>query len=159
MQCPACQYVESRVVDSREAENSVRRRRECLGCGLRFTTFERVEHRLPMVVKKDARREPFDRQKLLAGVRLACRKRPVAEEEIDRLVGRVERALARRVEREVASTEIGLLTLGELRGLDPVACVRFASVYEAFQTPEDFLRVLEPLLKGGAAPGAGDGGG
>lgn len=137
------------MVDSREAESAVRRRRECLSCGLRFTTFERVEHRLPMVVKKDGRREPFERQKLLAGVRLACRKRPVPEEEIDRLVGRVERVLERRAEREVASTGIGLLALEELRGLDSVACVRFASVYEDFQTPEDFLRVLLPLRKPG----------
>lgn len=135
------------MVDSRESKESVRRRRECLACAHRFTTFERTEYRLPVVVKKDSRREPFDRDKLLEGMRLACRKRPISEESIDAAVARVERALSRRVEREVDTSEIGMLALEELRGLDTVAYIRFASVYQAMGSPEDFLSVLRPLLE------------
>jgi transcriptional repressor NrdR len=113
----------------------------------RFTTFERTEYRLPMVVKKDGRREPFDRDKLLDGLRLACRKRPISEESIDAAVARVERALSRRVEREVTTSEIGSLALEELRSLDTVAYIRFASVYQAMGSPEDFLAILRPLLE------------
>ena len=150
MQCPLCQHLESKVVDSREARDSVRRRRECLGCGHRFTTFERIEFRLPVIVKKDGRRQPFSPEKLLAGVRLACRKRPVTPDHLDEVVTRVERALARRAEREVQTGEIGELALEELRQLDHVAYLRFASVYHAVRSPADFLAVLQPLLD--AAP-------
>ncbi len=150
MQCPLCQHLESKVVDSREARDSVRRRRECLGCGHRFTTFERIEFRLPVIVKKDGRRQPFSPEKLLAGLRLACRKRPVTPDHLDEVVTRVERALARRAEREVQTGEIGELALEELRQLDHVAYLRFASVYHAVRSPADFLAVLQPLLD--AAP-------
>ena len=146
MQCPLCQHLESKVVDSREARDSVRRRRECLGCGHRFTTFERIEFRLPVIVKKDGRRQPFSPEKLLAGLRLACRKRPVTPDHLDEVVTRVERALARRAEREVQTGEIGELALEELRQLDHVAYLRFASVYHAVRSPADFLAVLQPLL-------------
>lgn len=146
MLCPSCQHENSKVVDSRESGDSVRRRRECLSCGHRFTTFERVEYRLPMVVKRDGRRQPFSREKLLAGLRLACRKRPVSADALDEVVTSVERALAKRPEGEVSTEGIGDLALAELRRLDHVAYVRFASVYRAFDTPEDFLRVMEPLL-------------
>ncbi len=147
MNCPACQHPDSRVVDTRGSVGSVRRRRVCEGCGHRFTTFERIEHRLPLVLKKDARREPFNREKLLEGMRLACRKRPVSEEVLEAAVDRVEGALARRTEREVASAEIGGLALEELRVLDHVAYIRFASVYRAMGQPADFLEVLRPLLE------------
>ncbi len=154
MQCPLCQHLESKVVDSREARDSVRRRRECLGCGHRFTTFERIEFRLPVIVKKDGRRQPFSPEKLLAGLRLACRKRPVTPDHLDEVVTRVERALARRAEREVQTGEIGELALEELRQLDHVAYLRFASVYHAVRSPADFLAVLQPLLDAAPLPTA-----
>ena len=147
MECPACQHGESKVVDSRDAGDSIRRRRECLACGHRFTTFERIEFRLPMVVKRDGRRQPFDEEKLLAGLRLASRKRPVTEEQLVDVVQRVERQLSRRADREVTTAEIGELALGELRELDHVAYLRFASVYRAVESPEAFLAVVKPLLE------------
>lgn len=147
MLCPACQHEESKVVDSRDAGDSIRRRRECLACGHRYTTFERIEFRLPVVVKRDGRRQPFSHDKLLAGLRLACRKRPVTEEQLEELVLRVERQLSRRAGGEVGTDEVGSLALQELRGLDHVAYLRFASVYHAVGTPEDFLEVVRPLLE------------
>lgn len=147
MQCPACQHEESKVVDSRDAGDSIRRRRECLGCGHRYTTFERIEFRLPTVVKRDGRRQPFSHDKLLAGLRLACRKRPVSEEQLEDLVLHVERALSRRAGGEVTTEEVGRLALEELRDLDHVAYLRFASVYHAVGSPEDFLDVVRPLLE------------
>ncbi len=147
MQCPACQHDDTRVVDSREARDSVRRRRECGACGNRFTTFERAEYRLPTIVKRDGRKQPFSRDKLLAGLRLACRKRPVSEDALDEVVTRVERQLSKRADREVPTAEIGSLALDELRALDHVAYLRFASVYHAVRTPADFLEVLRPLLE------------
>lgn len=146
MECPDCGHAESRVVDSRESGDSIRRRRECLACGQRYTTFERIEYRLPVVLKRDGRRQPFSPDKLLAGLRLACRKRPVTEDALRDVVQRVERELSRRPDREATTSEIGDLALAELRQLDPVAYIRFASVYRAFETPEDFLAVMKPLL-------------
>ncbi len=139
-------------MDSREARDSVRRRRECLACSHRFTTFERIEYRLPTLVKRDGRKQPFSGDKLLAGLRLACRKRPVSEEQLAEVVGSVERELARRADREVPTAEVGALAMAELRALDHVAYLRFASVYHAVGTPEDFLDVVRPLLdrRGGA---------
>jgi transcriptional repressor NrdR len=147
VQCPVCQHEESKVVDSREARDSVRRRRECLSCSNRFTTFERIEHRLPVIVKRDGRKQPFSPDKLLAGLRLACRKRPVTEDQLHEVVARVERELARRADREVPTSEVGSLALEELRALDHVAYLRFASVYHAVGSPDDFLAVLRPLLE------------
>jgi transcriptional repressor NrdR len=130
----------------------VRRRRECHECGYRFTTFERIEHRLPVIVKKDGRRQPFSAEKLVAGLRLACRKRPVTAEQLEEVVARVERELSRRADREVSTGEVGALALEELRGLDHVAYLRFASVYHAVRSPEDLLAVLQPLLADAGGP-------
>lgn len=148
MDCPSCQHPDTRVVDSREAVDSIRRRRECQSCSFRFTTFERVEFRLPDVVKRDGRKQHFNRDKLLAGLRLACRKRPVTEEQLDAACARVERELARR-SGDVPTQEIGELALTELRKLDDVAYLRFASVYHEITSPADFLEVLRPLLERG----------
>lgn len=125
----------------------MRRRRECLSCGHRFTTFERIEYRLPLLVKKDGRRVSFDRDKLLAGMRLACRKRPISEEALDAVVSRVERDLSRRADREVSTADIGKIALEELKTMDTVAYIRFASVYQSIGTAQDFLEVLRPLLE------------
>lgn len=149
MDCPSCDNADTRVVDSREAVDSIRRRRECQACSYRFTTFERVEFRLPDVLKKDGRRQHFNRDKLLAGLRLAARKRPVSEEQLDAAVARVERELAKR-SGEVTTQEIGDLALVELRQLDDVAYLRFASVYHEITTPADFLEVLRPLIERGS---------
>jgi len=149
VECPSCQHGESKVVDSRDAGDSIRRRRECLQCGHRFTTFERIEFRLPVIAKRDGRRQPFSEDKLLAGLRLACRKRPVTEDQLVEVVQRVERALSRRADREVSTAEIGELALAELRELDHVAYLRFASVYRAVESPEAFLAVVKPLLERG----------
>jgi transcriptional repressor NrdR len=148
LDCPACQHTDTRVVDSREAVDSIRRRRECQACNYRFTTFERVEFRLPDVVKKGGQRQHFNRDKLLSGLRLACRKRPVTEEQLDAAVSSVERELAKR-SGEVSTREIGELALAQLRQIDDVAYLRFASVYHEITTPADFLEVLRPLLDRG----------
>ncbi len=156
MQCPVCDHPDSRVVDSRSvespAEPAVRRRRECEACGHRFTTFERIEFRLPTILKRDGRRQAFSRDKLLAGLRLACRKRPVTEDQLEDVVVRVEKELSRRADREVPTREVGDIALAALRGLDAVAYLRFASVYRAFEGPLDFLNVVGPLLDGLADP-------
>lgn len=133
-------------MDSRDAGEAVRRRRECEACGHRYTTFERVEYRLPTIVKRDGRKQAFSREKLLAGLRLACRKRPVTEDQLEDVVVRVEKELSRRADREVTTNELGDIALGALRDLDAVAYLRFASVYRAFEGPLDFLNVVGPLL-------------
>lgn len=147
MMCPACQHEDTKVIDSRDAGDCTRRRRECLDCGARFTTFERVEFRLPTLVKRDGRRQVFLREKLLAGLRLACRKRPVTEEQLDSLITRVERELSKRPDRDLSTADLGAMALRELQALDHVAYLRFASVYHAVGSPEDFLEVLRPLLE------------
>jgi len=146
MRCPTCGAVENRVVDSRSADDdtTIRRRRHCEDCGARFTTFERIEEQGATVIKRDGRREPLDRTKVEVGVRSACKGRPVDEEAISALVGRVEDQVRLRGG-EVESAHIGALVLEELRPLDGVAAVRFASVYKAFQTAEDFERELQLL--------------
>ena len=125
---------------------SVRRRRECLGCGKRFTTYEHVEEQPLMVIKKDGRREPFDRHKLLAGLVKACEKRPVSMDDLERLVDELERELSQQFEREVPSREVGERVMKKLHALDPVAYVRFASVYREFKDVEQFMRELKDLL-------------
>lgn len=147
MRCPFCGHPASRVIDSRASEASIRRRRECEGCTRRFTTQERAELRLPMVVKKDGRRESFDREKVRQGFRVACRKRPVAAEDIDSAVDRVERALLECGEREVDSLEIGRLVQDALRALDPVAYLRFASVYQELESPEALLELVRAVTR------------
>ncbi len=147
MRCPFCGHGEDRVVDSREVRegSEVRRRRECLGCGRRFTTYERVEALPAMVVKRDGRREPFDRGKLLAGLAKACEKRPVPRAELERIVEEVEGELVRREDREMSTETIGNLVIERLKALDQVAYVRFASVYRRFRDIDEFMRELEAL--------------
>ena len=148
MKCPFCAHQEDKVVDSRASsdEMSIRRRRECLGCGKRFTTYEHVEEQPLMVIKKDGRREPFDRHKLLAGLVKACEKRPVSMDDLEGLVDELERELSQQFEREAPSREIGERVMRKLHALDPVAYVRFASVYREFKDVEQFMRELKDLL-------------
>ena len=148
MKCPFCGHHEDKVVDSRASSDgaSIRRRRECLDCGKRFTTYEHVEEQPLMVVKKDGRREPFDRHKLLAGLVKACEKRPVSMDDLEQLVDELELELSQQFEREVPSREVGERVMKKLHALDPVAYVRFASVYREFKDVEQFMRELKDLL-------------
>jgi transcriptional repressor NrdR len=150
MRCPFCGHVEDRVVDSRETQDgqATRRRRECLACQRRFTTYERIEEVLPAVVKKDGRREAFDRAKILHGLERACQKRPVSAEQIQALASAVERQLQESGEKEVPSRTIGEALMARLRELDPVAYVRFASVYRSFEDVGDFMSELAGLAAG-----------
>ena len=153
MRCPYCGHLEDRVVDSREAADgqATRRRRECLECARRFTTYERIEEIMPAVVKKDGRREPWDRKKILEGLTRACQKRPVSATQIEGLVSAVERQVQELGEKEVQSRVVGEAVVRRLRELDPVAFVRFASVYRAFEDVGDFMSELEGLA--GKKPG------
>jgi transcriptional repressor NrdR len=148
MRCPYCKANDDKVIDSRTSGDAavIRRRRECLGCHRRFTTYETVEETQLRVVKKDGTRVPFDRNKLLAGVRKACEKRPVSHEQIEEMGRRIEAQLNEMFEKDVSSRFIGDLVMNELRKLDPVAYVRFASVYREFKDVEQFLEELAPLL-------------
>ncbi len=150
MRCPYCAGHESRVVDSRDIRESdeIRRRRECSSCGRRFTSYERVEEVPATVVKRDGRREAFDRDKLLHGLIRACQKRPVARVDLVRLVDHVEAAFAARAVREMSSEEIGAILIEELRALDQVAYVRFASVYRRFEDISQFMDELQRLRGG-----------
>ena len=148
MRCPFCKRDDSKVLDSREsAEGTVtRRRRECLGCHKRFTTYERVEELMPLVVKKDGRREPYDREKLISGLQKAVEKRPVSMDQLEALVAEVEARVLERGEKEVASSLLGEEVMRRLRALDQVAYVRFASVYRSFRDIEEFMDELKGLL-------------
>ena len=148
MKCPYCGFIESRVIDSRMSKemDAIRRRRECLKCSKRFTTAEMMEDGLPLVVKKDGRREVFDRVKILNGLKKACEKRPVGITDLEKTVSRIEYELTERGEKEVTSTEIGKVVMDELRGLDEVAYVRFASVYRQFKDITEFMEELKDLL-------------
>lgn len=148
MRCPACGHEEDKVVDSRSTkENSaVRRRRECLKCGQRFTTYEYIEHTPVMVVKKDGRREPYSREKILAGLLRACEKRPVSREALDRLIEDLEATVLSRARDEVPTSEIGNEVMRLLANLDQVAYVRFASVYREFKDVTQFMDELRRLL-------------
>lgn len=149
MNCPFCGYKQDRVVDSRESRegDAIRRRRQCLKCERRFTTYERTDEVPYMVVKKDGRREKFDRQKVLAGLLKACEKRPVPMAKLAEIVDVVEAKLAESTEREVSTTEVGEMLMDRLRGLDKIAYVRFASVYRDFQDVEAFLNELKHLIR------------
>ncbi|MEW6333515.1 MAG: transcriptional regulator NrdR [Thermodesulfobacteriota bacterium] len=149
MKCPFCAHGESRVIDSRISKDgdAIRRRRECLGCIRRFTTYEYVEEVLPIVVKKDGRREPFDRAKIRAGIKKACEKRPISTDDIEALINRVERACQDFPDKEVPSSAIGEGIMRELQALDGVAYVRFASVYRQFRDVGDFVEELKDLLR------------
>jgi transcriptional repressor NrdR len=149
MRCPYCEHSESKVIDSRESKNGmcVRRRRECLSCKRRFTTYEKIEKILYMVVKKDGSRQPFDGQKLLQGMLKACEKRPVPLAKLEEVVEEVESRLMERPDKEMNASEIGLLVMNRLKALDTVAYVRFASVYREFKDVVEFKQELESLLK------------
>jgi transcriptional repressor NrdR len=148
MNCPFCGHKEDKVIDSRESKEGdvVRRRRECLGCERRFTTYERSDEIPYMVVKKDGRREKFDRQKVLNGLLKACEKRPVAMSKLAEVVDAVEARLADNSDREISTTEIGEMLMEHLKNLDKIAYVRFASVYRDFQDVEAFLNELKNLV-------------
>ena len=148
MKCPFCGHAEDKVVDSREATDgaAIRRRRECLKCKRRYTTYERLEQSPLLVVKRDGRREPFDRKKVLSGVIKACEKRPVPLEQIENLVNELEREISREFDREVPAVEIGERLMRRLHELDEVAYVRFASVYRSFKDINQFMKELRDLL-------------
>ena len=148
MKCPFCANGENRVIDSRISKDggAIRRRRECLACGKRFTTYEFVEEVLPMVVKKDGRREPFDRTKIRSGVKRACEKRPISTDAIESLVERVEQTCQEYQGKEIPSSVVGEKVMEELQELDGVAYVRFASVYREFRDVTDFLQELKDFL-------------
>ncbi len=148
MKCPFCRDLENKVIDSRLSKEGdiIRRRRECLRCERRFTTYERVEEVLPAIVKKDDRREPYDRQKVVAGLKKACEKRPVSMETIEEATDTIERMLQERGEKEVPSSVIGEAIMNRLFELDKVAYVRFASVYRRFKDVDEFLHELEDLI-------------
>ncbi|MGH9454412.1 MAG: transcriptional regulator NrdR [Terriglobia bacterium] len=149
MKCPFCGHLEDRVVDSREAKigDTVRRRRECAKCERRFTTYERIDEIPHMMVKKDGRREKFDRQKVLAGLLKACEKRPVPVSKLEEIVNETEAYLADSINRERSSNEVGELVMNRLKKLDKVAYVRFASVYLDFKDVREFMDELKDLLK------------
>ena len=148
MKCPYCAHLGDKVVDSRESREGevIRRRRECLGCGKRFTSYERIDEIPYMVVKKDGSRERFERQKLLAGLLKACEKRPVSVAALEGVADRVESTLQDRTEKEMATAEIGSFVMQELKKLDKVAYVRFASVYRHFRDIGEFMTELKDLI-------------
>jgi transcriptional repressor NrdR len=149
MKCPFCAHMEDKVVDSRESKEGevIRRRRECLGCGKRFTSYERIDQIPHMVVKKDGRRERFDREKVLAGLLKACEKRPVPIKNLELIADRVESMVQESPDREVPTTEVGEFLMNSLRDLDKVAFVRFASVYRDFKDVDQFMATLKGLLE------------
>jgi transcriptional repressor NrdR len=153
MKCPFCNHANDKVVDSRESKEaeSIRRRRECLKCGKRFTTYERIDEIPYMVVKKDGRRERFDRQKILSGLLRACEKRPVSSSQLEKVVDATEQYVMDAQERERSTREIGELIMDHLKGLDTVAYIRFASVYRDFKDVREFKEELEDLLEGNRA--------
>ena len=148
MKCPFCGHNEDKVIDSREATDgaAIRRRRECLKCKRRTTTYERLEETPLLVVKRDGRREPFDRKKIIGGVLKACEKRPIPLERIEALVGELEREIAQEFDREVPAEEVGERVMRRLHELDEVAYVRFASVYRSFKDINQFMKELRELL-------------
>ena len=148
MKCPYCGFKESKVVDSRPAEegNSIRRRRECLSCSKRFTTYETVESLPMVVVKRDGSRQTFDRRKLVNGMLRACEKRPVSVAQLEKLGEEIEQELQNSLEREISTEHVGELVMDKLKGVDEVAYVRFASVYRQFKDNNTFMRELNKLL-------------
>jgi transcriptional repressor NrdR len=147
MRCPKCNDERSSVSDSRPDDRSIRRRRVCQGCGLRFTTFERIEVSLPQIIKKDGRREPFLRDKIRRGLEMACQKLPISAETIERIIDSIEHELSLSSEREIGSEIIGELALNALQKVGPVAYVRFASVYKEFCDTKQFLEAVVNLSK------------
>lgn len=150
MKCPFCQHPDTQVVETREVEDAtaLRRRRRCAGCDKRFTTYERAEVSFPAVVKKDGRRVEYSRDKLAASLALALRKRPVAADEVDAAIGRIEQRLLQTGARELGSAHLGEWVMDELKRLDEVSYVRFASVYRSFKDPAQFVQILEEMARG-----------
>ena len=148
MRCPFCSAIEDKVVDTRPSDNEqvIRRRRECSSCSRRFTTYERIDEILPLVVKKDGRREPFDRAKILAGLKKACSKRPVPVETLEAAVVRIEAAVEESGEKEIPSTRIGDAVMEALKAIDDVAYVRFASVYRSFRDVNELMNELRTVF-------------
>ena len=148
MKCPSCSYNETKVVDSRlnGEGTSIRRRRECLKCEKRFTTYEYVEHVALMIVKRDGRRQPFDREKIISGLIKACEKRPVSIDKIETITDEIGRAIQKKYDREVASKDVGEMVMEKLANLDEVAYVRFASVYRQFRDVNQFMNELKHML-------------
>lgn len=149
MRCPFCGHIEDKVVDSREAKDgdSIRRRRECLECGRRFTSYERIDQIPYMVVKKDGKREGFDRNKVLAGLMRACEKRPISMTQLETIVDEIEKELQDSSDRELATSEVGKIIMRRLKSLDKVAYVRFASVYLEFEDVSAFMTELKDLVR------------
>jgi transcriptional repressor NrdR len=149
MRCPFCSATEDKVVDTRPSddEQTIRRRRECIGCGKRFTTYERVDEALPMVVKKDARREPYERSKVVAGLHKACEKRPVSAARIEQVADEIERSLREMSDKEIPSSKIGDAVLSRLRDIDDVAYLRFASVYLPFKDAGEIMQEVQRLIR------------
>jgi len=149
MRCPFCGHIEDKVVDSREAKDgdSIRRRRECLDCGRRFTSYERIDEIPYMVVKKDGKRESFDRTKVLAGLMRACEKRPISMTQLESIVDEIEKELQDSSDREIPTTDIGKIIMRRLKALDKVAYVRFASVYLEFEDVSAFMIELKDLVR------------
>jgi transcriptional repressor NrdR len=152
MKCPFCSHDDTRVVDSRLGKegNNIRRRRECIDCERRFTTYERVEETLPLVIKKDGRRETFDRQKIISGIQRACEKRPVSIATIEKVVDQMELSLQESGEKEIDASRIGEEVMSALQSIDEVAYVRFASVYRQFRDINEFMSELKDILAKGA---------
>jgi len=148
MKCPFCAYKEDKVVDSRATaeESAIRRRRECLKCGKRFTTYEYIEEVSLMVIKKDGRRESFDRKKVLSGIIKACEKRPISMDKMEEILVQVEHTIQKKSDREISSSKIGELVMDKLKALDDVAYVRFASVYRQFKDVGQFMVELKDIL-------------
>ncbi len=149
MRCPYCSEINNKVIDSRLSKDGrmIRRRRECIECGRRFTTYEKLEEVLPMVVKKDGRREPFNRSKIIAGIRKACQKRPISMTQIEEFVDSLELYFQEQGKKEIESSEIGERVINSLREWDEVAYVRFASVYRQFKDINEFMEELEEILR------------
>ena len=149
MRCPYCSKVNNKVIDSRLSKDGkvIRRRRECNECGRRFTTYERVELSLPMVIKKDGRREPFSRDKIISGIQKACQKRPISVERIEEFTDSLELYFQELGRKEIPSSEIGEMVINKLKEWDEVAYVRFASVYRQFKDVSEFMKELEEIIK------------
>jgi len=149
MKCPYCNNLEDKVIDSRISKDGeiIRRRRECLGCAKRFTTHEKIEDKLPLIVKKDGRREPYDRDKTMEGMKKACQKRPISIEAIEKIADKIEQDIVSRGVKEIKGAELGEKVMLELHDLDDVAYVRFASVYRSFTDISDFMEEVKTLVK------------
>ena len=156
MRCPFCGHEEDKVVDSRSTKEreAIRRRRECMKCNRRYTTYEQIEHSMPLIKKKDGRWEAFDRNKLMSGLLKACQKRPVGQGSLESITDEIEKECFNRNGREITSQEIGALVMQRLHGLDEVAYVRFASVYRQFKDVTEFMEEVQRLLKNNENHGA-----